>query len=131
MTIYATASLPKSPAVIGRQHTKKVNRVYSVNIKQSKGPNMFKRMIKNLITWSMRDDMSHGEMVAQDCLESSRISATGMKFEVYRANGGTIVETRRHDRRSGDAIFELHIVTENEDLGQAIGRIITMEALKS
>jgi hypothetical protein len=50
---------------------------------------------------------------------------------VYRANGGTVIETRRPDRRTGDNIYELHVVAGDQDIGQEIGRIITMEALKA
>jgi len=50
---------------------------------------------------------------------------------VYRANGGTIVETRRYNRKNDDNVYELHVITDTQDVGQEIGRIITMEALKS
>ena len=91
---------------------------------------MFKRMIKGLVTWSMTDHSDRMEEVAIS-EDHCRISATGIKFEVYRANGGTVIETRRADRRSGDSIYELHVVAGDQDIGQEIGRIITMEALKS
>jgi hypothetical protein len=63
--------------------------------------------------------------------EEFRISATGIRFEVYRANGGTVVETRRNDRRTGDSLFELHVISSDQDIGEEIGKIITMEALKA
>jgi len=99
----------------------------------SKGPNMFKRMIKGLVAWSCSDDhYCHQEemKIAQD-REEFRISATGIRFEVYRANGGTVIETRRADRRTGDSLFELHVISSDQDIGEEIGKIITMEALKA
>jgi len=98
--------------------------------RQTKGPNMFKRMIRGLITWSM-NDRHQEDIKMSDCTEEPRISATGIKFEVYRANGGTIVETRRYNRKNDDTIYELHVITDTEDVGRAIGQIITMESLKS
>jgi hypothetical protein len=98
---------------------------------QSKGPNMFKRMIRGLVTWSMNDRHEDEIMIAEDRADEVRISATGIKFEVYRANGGTVIETRRVDRRSGDSLYELHVISGEQDIGEEIGKIITMEALKA
>jgi len=91
---------------------------------------MFKRMIKGLVTWSMSNHHEEDMKIIHD-REEFRISATGIKFEVYRANGGTVIETRRADRRTGDSLFELHVIAGDQDIGEEIGRIITMEALKS
>ena len=97
---------------------------------QTKGPNMFKQMIRGLITWSM-NDRHQEDIQISDCAEEVRISANGIRFEVYRANGGTVIETRRNDRRTGDSIYELHVVAGDQDIGEEIGKIITMEALKA
>jgi hypothetical protein len=105
--------------------------VESVRKYQTKGPNMFKKMIRGLVTWSMSDHSDRMEEVVVSSEDTCRISATGIKFEVYRANGGTVIETRRQDRRTGDSVYELHVVSGDQDIGQEIGRIITMEALKS
>jgi len=90
---------------------------------------MFKRMIKGLVTWSMSDRHDREEIAMPE--ETRGISATGIRFEVYRANGGTVIETRRVDRRTGDSIYELHVVAGEQDIGAEIGKIITMEALKA
>ena len=128
------------PAIMGakvsaKQH--RMNTIYGtttavtpVRKYQTKGPNMFKRMIRGLVTWSLSDNHSQ-DIVISDSHEEPRISATGIKFEVYRANGGTIVETRRYNRKNDDTIYELHVITDTQDVGQAIGQIITMESLKS
>ena len=128
-------------AVQPKQHRKhhRMNQIYGATTavkparlqpRQTKGPNMFKRMIKGLVTWSMTDHSDREEISIQPDHEN-RISATGIKFEVYRANGGTVVETRRADRRTGDSVYELHVISGDQDIGQEIGRIITMEALKA
>ena len=90
---------------------------------------MFKRMIKGLVTWGMNDNSDRQDIAMPE--ESSRISANGIRFEVYRANGGTVIETRRNDRRTGEGIYELHVVSGDQDIGEEIGKIITMEALKA
>ena len=90
---------------------------------------MFKRMIRGLITWSMNDRQPEEIQISDR--EEVRISSTGIRFEVYRANGGTVIETRRTDRRSGDNVFELHVISADQDIGEEIGKIITLEALKA
>jgi hypothetical protein len=128
------------PAIMGAKASTKqqrLNKIYGastavtpVRKAQQGKANMFKRMIRGLVTWSLREDHSH-DIVISDCHEEPRISATGLKFEVYRANGGTIVETRRYNRKNDDTVYELHVITDTQDVGQEIGRIITMESLKS
>jgi len=126
------------PAIMGaavQPKQRRMNKIYgtpqvaSTRKYPTKGPNMFKRMIKGLVTWSMSDHHDREDIPMQE--ETSRISATGIRFEVYRANGGTVIETRRQDRRSGDSIYELHVISGDQDVGEEIGKIITMEALKA
>jgi hypothetical protein len=54
-----------------------------------------------------------------------------MNFVVYRANGGMMVEYNRYDERKDQHHCELHIVHPDEDLGAALGKIVTFESLKS
>ena len=130
------------PVIMGakvstKQHKHRINTisgydatlVKSTRKYQTKGPNMFKRMIKGLVTWSMSDHQE--DIQISERPEEVRISATGIRFEVYRANGGTVIETRRNDRRTGDSLFELHVISGDQDIGEEIGKIITMESLKA
>lgn len=59
------------------------------------------------------------------------IDSNGMNFTVYRANGGTIIETRKYDRKRDDSNHSLHIITDDKDLGEELGKIITFENLRS
>jgi hypothetical protein len=54
-----------------------------------------------------------------------------MNFVVYRANGGVLVEVNRYDERKDQHHCELHIVHPDENLGDALGKIVTFESLKS
>ena len=127
------------PAIIGAKSSAKrhkMNQIYGTTTavtpvikQQTKGPNMFKRMIRGLITWGMTD--RHEEDICIQEKDEVRISANGIRFEVYRANGGTVIETRRNDRRTGDSVYELHVIAGDQDIGAEIGKIITLEALKS
>lgn len=55
----------------------------------------------------------------------------GMNFTVYRANGGHVIETRTYDRKRDESNMNLHVITDDKDLGEEIGRIITFEHLRS
>jgi hypothetical protein len=54
-----------------------------------------------------------------------------MSFTVYRANGGMMVEYNRYDDRKDQHLCELHIVHPDENLGDALAKIVTFESLKS
>ena len=54
-----------------------------------------------------------------------------MSFTVYRANGGMMVEYNRYDDRKDQHQCELHIVHPDENLGDALAKIVTFESLKS
>ena len=54
-----------------------------------------------------------------------------MSFTVYRANGGMMVEYNRYDDRKDQHYCELHIIHPDQDLGEALGKIITFESLKT
>ena len=54
-----------------------------------------------------------------------------MSFTVYRANGGMMVEYNRYDDRKDQHYCELHIIHPDENLGEALAKIVTFESLKS
>lgn len=58
------------------------------------------------------------------------IDRNGMNFTVYRADGGHVIETRTYDRKTDRTDHSLHIVTDDKDLGEEIGKIITYENLR-
>lgn len=51
-------------------------------------------------------------------------------FKVEAVQGGTLVETRWYDHKRDELERKLHIVTGDENLAEAIGKIVTMELLK-
>ena len=61
---------------------------------------------------------------------SPSLDSNGFRLQVYKANGGVVVETRSYDRRRDENNNSLYVITEDKDLGTEIGKIITMENLK-
>jgi hypothetical protein len=60
-----------------------------------------------------------------------QMSERAIKFTVYPANGGRVVETSKFDLKTERSKPGLYIITNEQDFGKEIDKIITMELLKS
>ena len=86
----------------------------------------FKQKLRN---WLMSDDDDYGATITIDeC--SPNLSSQGFRLNIYGASGGTIVETTKYDRKHDENRNSLHIITDDKDLGEELGKIITMEQLR-
>jgi hypothetical protein len=95
------------------------------------------RKVKQKISWRQRlrnwlnKDIDDDSYIPQDIVvEESSLSSEGMRFQLYRASGGYVIETRYYDRRTDRNENKMYVITEDQDVGQAIGKIITMESLR-
>ena len=59
-----------------------------------------------------------------------RLDQHGMNFTIYSANGGYVMEYTSYDPRTDERNNALHIITSDQDLGQGIAHIITLEMLR-
>jgi hypothetical protein len=89
-----------------------------------------KRIRNRNETISSIDKLQTGISINED-RPSIGSSKHRMNFTVYRANGGVLVEINRYDERKDHHHCELHIVHPDQDLGEALGKIVTFESLKS
>jgi hypothetical protein len=89
-----------------------------------------KRIRQGNETISSIDRLQTGISISED-RPSIGSSRHRMNFVVYRANGGVLVEINRYDERKDQHHCELHIVHPDQDLGEALGKIVTFESLKS
>ena len=71
--------------------------------------------------------VSKGNLVAHDDVENF---GDPMRFTLTKANGGFIVSTRRYDNRTDRSSGDNYIITDEQDLSEEIGKIVTMEALR-
>jgi hypothetical protein len=78
--------------------------------------------------WLMKEEIE--EDVPQMLVEASSLSSEGMRLQVYKASGGFVIETRSYDQRTDRHHNTMHVITEDEDLGERLGKIIMMEALR-
>jgi hypothetical protein len=101
--------------------------------------NWFKQKV---IQWVREDwnKVRHGEgdmLQAQSSRPINALSSgrkidqsNGMNFTIHSANGGYIMEYISYDPRTEERNNALHIITSDQDLGQSIAHIITLEMLR-
>jgi len=58
------------------------------------------------------------------------LDSRGMSFTIHQANGGYVMEYSAYDEKSDRHNNALHIITSDQDLGQGIAHIITLELLR-
>lgn len=91
---------------------------------------MIRKLLSRLVVWAQ----NHNSLSLVECESvqtSTSIGARGMNFSLYSASGGYIVEYRRFDEKRGENINNLHIINTDDDLGERIGQIVTMELLRN
>ena len=91
--------------------------------------NWFAKMCRE--AWENSRNVIEADVPQKLVTPARSIDSNGMNFTVYRANGGHIVETRQYDRKRDNNDHSLHIITDDKDLGEEIGKIITFERLKA
>lgn len=61
---------------------------------------------------------------------SHHLESRGLNFTIHRANGGYVLETRVYDGKYDRTNMSLHIITDDQPLGDEIGKIVTYENLR-
>lgn len=79
--------------------------------------------------WNTEQDVPQPSTLSVE--RDKRIDSQGMNFTVHRANGGHIIEYRQYDRHKDRSDNKLHIITDDKDIGEELGKIITFESLRS
>ena len=70
------------------------------------------------------------ELAKEAVTKSTRIdNERTMTLNITKANGGWVIENRQYDKRTDRNNSSVHIITDDKDLGEEIGKIITFESL--
>jgi hypothetical protein len=95
------------------------------------------KWFKKIVTKWVREDWDNAR---EDNCKPSRLLSTAenaspgdepiLNFKVYSAVGGKVVEFRRYDRKSDRNDSTTYIITNDQDFGDRIAKIATMEQLK-
>jgi hypothetical protein len=90
-----------------------------------------KALMKLSLKQRFRNWIMDSDPIGQDiCVQEDKLSSDGMRMQIYRASGGFVVETRGYDRQKDRHLNSIHVITEDQDLGEALGKIVMMEALR-
>jgi hypothetical protein len=89
-------------------------------------------MLKNLILkWADAIYQKENSVESIGVDRAPRIdSERGINFTVYKASGGTVIETRFYDEVKDRNRRGLYVINDEQDMGKEIGKIITIESLK-
>jgi hypothetical protein len=94
-------------------------------------------MIRRLLYKFHRWVQNYGEqdlIVASDCKSVTSIrgpNSEGMRFNVYHASGGMILEFSRYDPKTDRNDHKLYVIPENEsDTTHRIAQIVMMETMR-
>jgi hypothetical protein len=99
--------------------------------KEKKKMGWFKRKFAQ---WSREAwESSNTEGYSSDTVRSHEgvSGKSSVRFTIYAAQGGNIIEYYKQDRDRGVDGPQLVIVNQGDELGKAVEHILTMEALKS
>ena len=69
---------------------------------------------------------SHGVAISEHSMRSEPV----LTFSIYNAIGGKIVEFRYHDKRQDRIQTQMYIIGKDDDFGERIAKIATLETLK-
>lgn len=93
--------------------------------------NWLKRKLRN---WILNDDLDgpyqKATLTASRDVESVADSDPILNFRVFSAVGGKVVEFRQYDRQKDRNHTTTYIITNDQDFGDRISKIATMESLK-
>ena len=102
--------------------------------KKVKKPGVFKRWlskhVKDAIQQERENEAYSKRGLVTAVSRRDSLDSNPMVMKIYRANGGTIVETTTYDRHKDRSQNQLHIIGHDVDLGQGLSKIITMESLR-
>jgi hypothetical protein len=92
---------------------------------------MFKWLARKINKAQREIDRLEGCEVAVASTGSSRNFDGGLNFSIFRADGGHVVEVRQYDRKTDRNNNSLHVITDDKDLGEELGKIVVFQNLRS
>lgn len=90
-------------------------------------------MRKSQWAWEMAQNSNkirHDNIVSTRSSESLTSSA-GLRFQVYAASGGHVIEFTRYDIPKDRSIHGLHLIPDGADFATELGKIVMLEVLRS
>lgn len=91
-----------------------------------------KKKIRNFLA-DDTDVLAIKEEICVDHAVPSHIMSSSnepLRFSVYEAAGGRVVEVNHYDRKTDRHQSQLHIITSDEDFGQSLAQIVMLENIR-
>lgn len=96
--------------------------------------NWFKKMVIRWVRedWESERKRNYADepIAVSDSIGEGMMGDPVLHFKVYPAIGGRIVEFRRIDRKHGNHETTAYVITEDQNFGERIAKISTIENLK-
>jgi hypothetical protein len=91
---------------------------------------MKKTFRQRIRDWLFEEKESADEYGQDIAVSEDRFNSDGMRLQVYKGSGGFVVEVRNYDRKRDENKNSMYIITDEKDLGNELGKIITMESMR-
>ena len=85
---------------------------------------------QRLRNWLLNDEdeqLAYSNDIAEP---ANHLESEGMRFNLFKASGGFVIETRTYDSRNDRHLNKMYVIHEGDDVGEQLGKIITMESLR-
>lgn len=89
----------------------------------------FRKWLKNWLSQAdnhIEPGLSKGSLTIRG---SDEMSENPIRMSVYPASGGFVIETKTYDRQKDRHNTSLYIINDQDDIGEELGKIVTMTAL--
>lgn len=92
-----------------------------------------KRQLRKILRWANSDEMECESVPQPRTIGGRDLSdhRSSMHFTIHKANGGFIVENTKYDRKRDEHERNLHIIRDDDDLGESVAKIITFEMIRN
>jgi hypothetical protein len=93
----------------------------------------FKKLVVKWVRedWnSVKTENSIGTVSSRD-VESVSDADPILNFRVFNAIGGRVIEFRTYDKHKDRNYTQTYIITDDQDFGERIAKIATLESLKA
>ena len=88
-----------------------------------------KSLRRRIRDW-LNDDDDSMVIASTRTHNESHLDSQGFRLQVYKASGGIVIETHAYDEKKDRSNIGLYVITEDQDVGYELGKIITFENLK-
>jgi hypothetical protein len=94
--------------------------------------NWFRQKLRNFLLHNSLNELSESTTPRRGSLSirGSNFSSQGMSFTIYLASGGYVLEYSTYNEKTDRHDLALHIIPSDQDMGQGIAHIITLEMLR-